>query len=73
MKKGKGVGGDKFNFEMLEKGREYLWHNLHAVLQCCWEEEHILQEWMEDIIVPLHKGEDAKDIGTTADSRWVVM
>ena len=35
MKKGKGVGGDKFNFEMQEKGGEYLWHNLHAVLQCC--------------------------------------
>ena len=24
MKKRKGVGGDKFNFEMLEKGGEYL-------------------------------------------------
>ena len=40
-----------------------MWHNLHAVLQCCWEEEPILQESMEGIIVPLHKGGDAKDIG----------
>ena len=48
---------------MLGKGGEYLWHDLHTVLQCCWEEEHIPQEWMEGIIVPLHKGWDAKDIG----------
>ena len=31
MKKRKGVGGDKFNFEMLEKKGWYLWQNLHAV------------------------------------------
>ena len=73
MKRGEGVGGDKFNFEMLEKGGEYLWHNLHAILHCCWEEEHILQEWTEGIIVPLHKGGVLKTLETTVESRWVVM
>ena len=33
-----------------------------TVLLGAWE-EHIPQEWMEGIIMPLHKGGDAKDIG----------
>ena len=41
MKKGKGVGGDKVSSEMLLKGGEMLWHNLHALLQVCWDEEFI--------------------------------
>ena len=32
MKKGKGVGGDKVSSEMLLKGGEVLWHNLHTLL-----------------------------------------
>ena len=49
--------------EMIQGGGEILWHNVHALLQCCWEEEYIPEDWMEGIIVPLHKGEDAADIG----------
>ena len=41
MKKGKGVGGDKVGSEMLLKGGEMLWHNLHALLLVCWDEELI--------------------------------
>ncbi len=63
MKRGKGVGVDKFNFEMLEKGGEILWRNLYTLLQCCWEEEYVPNEWMEGIIVPLHKGGKTTDIG----------
>ena len=63
MKKGKGVGGDKVSSEMLLKGGEMLWHNLHALLQVCWDEEFIPGEWMEGIIVPLHKEGNEKDLG----------
>ena len=63
MKRGKGVGGDKISMEMIQGGGEILWHNIHALLQCCWEEEYIPEDWMEGIIVPLHKGGDAADIG----------
>ena len=41
MKKGTGVGGDKVSAKMLLEGGEILWHNLHALLQVCWEEEFI--------------------------------
>ena len=63
MKKGKGVGGDKVSSEMLLEGGEMLWHNLHALLQVCWDEEFIPEEWMEGIIVPLHKEGSEKDLG----------
>lgn len=63
MKKGKGVGGDKVSAEMLLEGGEILWHNLHALLQVCWEEEFIPGEWMEGIIVPLHKEGNERDLG----------
>ena len=64
MKRGKGVGGDKISMEMIQGGGEILWHNIHALLQCCWEEEYIPEDWVEGIIVPLHKGGDAADIGS---------
>ena len=51
MKNGKGVGGDKVSSERLLEGGEMLWHNLHALLQVCWDEEFIPEEWMEGIIV----------------------
>ena len=35
-----------------------LWHNLHALLQV-----FIPEEWMEGIIVPLHKEGSEKDLG----------
>ena len=62
MKKGKEVGGDKVSSEMLLKGGE-MWHNLHALLQVRWDEEFITGEWMEGIIVPLHKEGNEKDLG----------
>ena len=48
--------------EMIQGGGEILWHNIHALLLCCWEEEYSPEDWMEGIIVPLHKGGDAADI-----------
>ena len=63
MKKGKGVGGDKVSAEMLLEGGEILWHNFHALLQVCWEREFIPGEWMEGIIVPLHKEGNERDLG----------
>ena len=63
MKRGKGVGTDKIAAEMLLEGGEILWGNLHALFQVCWEEEYIPEEWMEGIIVPLHKDGDELDMG----------
>ena len=63
MKKGKWVGGDRVSSEMLIEGGEMLWHNLHALLQVCWDEEFIPEEWMEGIIVPLHIEGSEKDLG----------
>ena len=57
------MGGDKVSSEMLLEGGEMLWHNLHALLQVCWDEEFIPEEWMEGIIVPLHKEGSEKDLG----------
>ena len=33
-----------------------LWQNLAALLNVCWEEEFIPVDWMDGIVVPLHKG-----------------
>ena len=49
------MSGDKTNTEMLVNGGEMLWHNLHAMLVTCWEEEFVSEEWTEGIIVPLYK------------------
>ena len=38
-------------------------HNLQAILNVCWEEEFIPADWMESIVIPLHKGGDSGDIG----------
>ena len=44
-----------------------LWQNLAALLNVCWEEEFIPVDWMDGIVVPLHKGGggggDSCDIG----------
>ena len=32
-----------------------LWHNLTALLNVCWEKEFIPADWMDGIVVPLHK------------------
>ena len=32
-----------------------LLHNLSALLNVCWEEEFIPADWMDGIVVPLHK------------------
>ena len=33
-----------------------LWHNLTALLNVCWAEEFIPQaDWIDGIVVPLHK------------------
>ena len=56
MKRGKGVGIDKVSLEMLLGGGEMLWHNLAALLNVCWEEELIPVDWLDGIVVPLHKG-----------------
>ena len=56
MKRGKGVGIDKVSSEMLLGGGEMLWQNLAALLNVCWEEEFIPVDWMDGIVVPLHKG-----------------
>ena len=69
MKRGKGVGGDKISMERIQGGGAILWH-IHALLQCCWEEEYIPEDWMEGIIVPIHKGGDAADIGNYRGSPW---
>ena len=63
MKKGKVVGGDKISSEMLVNGGEMLWHNMHALMVTCWEEEFVPEEWREGIIVPLHKEGDECDMG----------
>ena len=63
MKKGKGVGIDKISSEMLLGGGKVLWRRLTAILNACWEEEYIPADWMEGIVIPLHKGGDSKDIG----------
>ena len=63
MKWEKGVGKDKVSSEMLLGGGEMLWHNLAALLNVCWEEEFIPVDWMDGIVVPLHKGGDNCDIG----------
>ena len=34
-----------------------------ALLNVCWEEEFIPVDWMDGIVVPLHKGGDSCDIG----------
>ena len=47
MKREKGVGGDKISMEMIQGGGEILWHNIHALLQCCWEEEYSPEDSME--------------------------
>ena len=56
MKRGKGVGIDKVSSEMLLGGGEMLWQNLAALLNVCWEEEFIPVDWINGIVVPLHKG-----------------
>ena len=40
-------------------------YNLTALLNVCWEEEFIPADWMDGIVVPLHKkrGGDSCDIG----------
>ena len=63
MKRGKGVVIDKVSSEMLLGGGEMLWHNLTALLNVCWEEEFTPADWMDGIVVPLHKGGDSCDIG----------
>ena len=63
MKWGNVVGVDKLSLGMLKGGGEILWRNIHKILQCCWEEEFIQDEWVEGIIAPLRKGGDRTDIG----------
>ena len=66
MKRGKGVGIDKVSSEMFLGGGEILWQNLAALLNVCWEDEFIPVDWMDGIVVPLHKGGgggDSCDIG----------
>ena len=67
MKRGKGVGKDKISLDMIVEGKEVLWHNLHGILNCCWEEEFIPEDWLEGIIVALHKGGDREDLGNYRD------
>ena len=62
MKRGKGVGIDKVSSEMLLCGGEMLRHNLTALLNV-WEDEFIPADWMDGIVVPLHKRGDSCDIG----------
>ena len=62
MKRGKGVGIDKISSEMLLGGGEMLWHNLAALLNDCWEAEFIPVDWMDCIVVPLHKGGNYREI-----------
>ena len=57
------MGGDKVSSEMLLEGGEMLWPDLHALLQVCWDEEFIPKEWVEGIIVLLHKEGSEKDLG----------
>ena len=38
--------------------------NIHRVLQCCWEEEYIPKEWMEEVVLPIYNKEgDITQIG----------
>ena len=62
MKRGKGVGIDKISSEMLVGGGEILWRNLTALFNVCWKEEFVPFDWMEGIVIPLHKGGDKCDI-----------
>ena len=36
--------------------------NIHRVLQSCWKEEYIPKEWMEGVVVPMHKEGDVTQI-----------
>ena len=54
-------------------GGEMLWHNLHALMVTCWEEEFVPEEWREGIIVPLQRKWMSVIWVTIGVLRWVVI
>ena len=45
---------------MIQDGEEILVQNIHTVLQCCWEEEYIAKEFMEEVVVPIYQEGEVK-------------
>ena len=76
MKKGKGVGGDKFNFEMLEKGGS----TCGTCGTICMQFYSVVGRtntfrkngWKVSLCHCIREGV-LKTLETTVDSRWVVM
>jgi hypothetical protein len=55
LKKYKSLGGDQIAVELIQVGGETLLSANHKLVNSLWNEEEMPDQWMESIVVPIHK------------------
>jgi hypothetical protein len=55
MKNGKAPGADQISSELLKLGGEECVRWLKTVFDCIWRQESVPKDWINQILVPIHK------------------
>jgi hypothetical protein len=61
LKKYKSLGSDQILAELIQAGGEILLSEMHKLINSVWNKEGLPDQWMESIIVPIHKKGDKTD------------
>ena len=62
LKNGKATGVDDIAGEMIKAGGEVMAEWLVRVLNICWKEGRVPEDWRKAVIVPIYKGKGEKDV-----------
>jgi hypothetical protein len=61
LKKYKSPGSDQIPAELIQAGGKILLSAIHKPINSVWNKEELPDQWMESIIVPIHKKGDKTD------------
>jgi hypothetical protein len=55
IKDNRAPGEDAITAELIKKGGNHLWENIHQLILSIWNKEEIPEEWITAIICPIYK------------------
>lgn len=61
LKRNKAPGGDNINAELVKLTGEMMLQEIHKLIECIWEEEHMPEKWNCGIINVIHKKGDVTE------------